>query len=266
MIPGTAPQSYQISADDDAVARERERLEALTALGDPHTIQVLTEIGVRPGWHCLEVGAGSGTISSWLTKQVQPEGQVLSIDVDLRFHCHPVPGMHVQHLDVTTDPLPRAAFDLIHARSVLQHLAGREKVLDDLVAAAKPGGWIVIEDSQWQPFLDQPLPEPLASVARIIHAGMQARSGWDPTLGGRLLRMFADRGLVQLEAAGRAVTMRGADQSIKWWALGIEHAAERLLASGAVSREQIEGSLALVRSPDFVMMSPLMTSVRGRVR
>jgi hypothetical protein len=35
--------------------------------------------------------------------------------------------------------------------------------------------------------------------------------------------------------------------------------------AAAATREQIDGALALVRSPEFVMMSPLSIAVRGRV-
>jgi trans-aconitate methyltransferase len=64
---------------------------------------------------------------------------VLSVDVDLRFHCDPVPGMEVRELDIVHDPLPRTGFDLIHARALLEHLAEREGVLDRLVEALRPG-------------------------------------------------------------------------------------------------------------------------------
>ena len=59
--------------------------------------------------------------------------------------------------------------------------------------------------------------------------------------------------------------MRGNQDSGEWWYLGIEHAADRMVDAGVVTREQIDGALALARSPGFVMMSPLSISVRGRV-
>ncbi len=44
------------------------------------------------------------------------------------------------------DDLPTAQFDLIHARLVLIHIPAREAVLERLVTALRPGGWLVIED------------------------------------------------------------------------------------------------------------------------
>jgi hypothetical protein len=42
------------------------RFSALTEIFDPGTIRHVTEIGVGSGWHCLEVGAGGGSIATWL--------------------------------------------------------------------------------------------------------------------------------------------------------------------------------------------------------
>jgi SAM-dependent methyltransferase len=226
---------------------------------------VLSGIGISPGWVCLEVGAGSGSISRWLAEQTQPGGNVLSVDVDLRFHCDPIPGMEVRELDIISDPLPTGSFDLVHARAVLEHLVERDDVLDRLVTATKPGGWVVVEDGEWQAFLAQPLPEPLAKISQLMHDGLQARTGWDHLLGGRLLRMFAERGLVELDVVAEARPMRGGHDSISWWSFGIEHRGDRMVDAGVVTREELAQAIALVRSPDFIMMSPLSVSVRGRL-
>jgi SAM-dependent methyltransferase len=264
---GTARErtSYRIADDEAAVAREKERLAALASSRDPRTIQAFEAIGVGPGWECLEVGAGSGSVAAWLASHVLPGGHVLSVDIDLRFHCEAMPGMEVRQLDVVNDELPETAFDLVHARALLQHLVQREKVLDRFVAATMPGGWVVIEESHWGAFETQPLPPALARVAQVMHANLRRREGWDPDLGGRMLRMFDERGLVDLDVSGAVGTMRGGDPSGTWWVLGIEHVAESLVDQGMLDRAEIESALATVRSPDFVMMSPVSLTVCGRV-
>jgi hypothetical protein len=55
-------------------------------------------------------------------------------------------------------------------------------------------------------------------------------------------------------------------RDVRGYDLGIELAAERSVASGAVTREQLEGALAIERRPGFVMMSPLFVSLCGRVQ
>ena len=45
-----------------------------------------------------------------------------------------------------TKTFPTAQWDLIHERLVLVHIPRRLEVLDRLVEALAPGGWIVLED------------------------------------------------------------------------------------------------------------------------
>ena len=61
------------------------RFSALADIFDPGTIRHLTEIGVGNGWHCLEVGAGAGSIATWLCDRVGSNGHVLATDIDTQF-------------------------------------------------------------------------------------------------------------------------------------------------------------------------------------
>ncbi|HEX8799388.1 MAG TPA: SAM-dependent methyltransferase, partial [Terriglobales bacterium] len=46
------------------------RYSELSALYDTQTIRHLQRTGIKEGWHCLEVGAGGGSIASWLCQRV----------------------------------------------------------------------------------------------------------------------------------------------------------------------------------------------------
>jgi SAM-dependent methyltransferase len=257
-------RGYRIAEDDRAVTLETQRLAALTAWRDPTTFRILSGVGIGPGWSCLEVGAGSGTVSAWMAQQVKPDGHVLSTDIDLRFHAEPTEGMEVRALNVLDDDLPTEAFDLVHARAVFMHLPDRDRVLDRLIATLRPGGWVVLEESDWRAFEAQPLPEPLASVAAVMNAGLRNRTHWDPNCGSNLLRMFADRGLVELDLTGETMILHGGTVSTDWWTLGIDHGSARMVDSGVLTQEQVDGALAQLRSPEFVMMSQQLLSVCGR--
>lgn len=65
---------------DTAWYAERERLESLTRLYDPTTTRILEGIGVGPGWRCLEVGAGTGSIARWLADRIESVEGVGSVD------------------------------------------------------------------------------------------------------------------------------------------------------------------------------------------
>jgi SAM-dependent methyltransferase len=65
---------------------------------------------------------------------------------------------------MVADPLPAKDFDLVHARLVLCHLPEREQVLQRIMAALKPGGWIVIEDVD----SDSDWPDPKSSYGETL--------------------------------------------------------------------------------------------------
>ena len=68
---------YLFTHEDEA---ERQRLAAIEAGLDPFTTECLEGIGVGPGWHCLEIGAGAGSIAAWLRHRVGRDGRVVATD------------------------------------------------------------------------------------------------------------------------------------------------------------------------------------------
>ena len=133
---------------DNASAAAEERLSRLEDVLDPGTWRALEATGVGPGWHCLEVGAGAGSIAIWLATRVGGDGRVVATDIDPRY-IEPLddalPNLEVRRHDITVDPLPESSFHLVHARLVLEHLPEREIALQRMANALRPGGWLVIE-------------------------------------------------------------------------------------------------------------------------
>src|SRR5581483_10184882 len=105
---------------------ERARLDSLTALYDPGSLAVSEQLGLAPGWRCLDVGAGTGTLALALAERVAPTGTVVALDIDTRF-LEPLaaPQLETVALDVTRQPLPQGEFDRVHARLLLEHFPSR---------------------------------------------------------------------------------------------------------------------------------------------
>ena len=151
-------QSY--GTRDDQVDIERLRLSMLSEARDPKTCALLTQVGIAEGMHCLEIGAGTGSVSAWMADKVGARGRVMSTDIDLQFHGEMPSNVIVRQHDIATDPLPREHFDIIHGRAVLQHVPTRDEVVGQLVDALKPGGWLLVEDGTFLGFGQQGVPEP----------------------------------------------------------------------------------------------------------
>lgn len=249
--------------DDDEVDIERVRLGMLATARDPKTFAVLEGVGITPGMRVLEVGAGAGTVSAWMAERVGADGHVLSTDIDLQFHGEMPGNVEVRQHDIENEDLPAEKFDLIHARAVLQHVPSREAVIPKLIDALEPGGWLVLEDSQFLGFAEQGLAEPYRSIHRIIAAGSQEE--WrDPDFGLQILDRMRQHGLTDLDIVGDVWPMRPHEPSGEWWFLALERAIPHLVAAGLVTQDDGQAALEQVRAPGFVMLSPTSIATLGR--
>jgi SAM-dependent methyltransferase len=258
------PQSYRINDDADQVAREHDRLRVLARVRDPSTRATLERIGIAPGWHCCDVGSGAGTIAAWMADRVGPSGRVLSVDVDTRFQDSGHDNVEVRTLDVTAEPIGTDEFDVVHARGVLQHLAQREAVLDEMIAAAKPGGWVVVSDVDWIQFDEQYVPEPFATLSRTLRASSTSTHGYDGAWGRRLPAAFVRRGLEAVDVRGETWTMRGGTDSAEWYVAALERALDVVAAELFPAGLDTRAAIQQARRPDFVILSPISVTAVGR--
>jgi SAM-dependent methyltransferase len=256
--------SYRVNDDDAQVRQEQARLHVLAEVFDPASRATLLDLGIGPGWSCCDVGSGAGTMVAWMAEQVGATGRVVSIDVDTRFQPAARGVVDVRVLDVTTEAIGDAEFDLVHARGLLQHLVEREAVLDAMLAATKPGGWVVVQDSDWVQFDTQPIPEPFATLSNTLRELSRQQHGHDATWGRYLLDAFACRGFVDVEARGRIFTMHGGTASAEWYVGGLARAIDVVPPEVFPPGFSATDAIAQARDPNFAILSPISMTAWGR--
>ncbi|GAA1937319.1 methyltransferase domain-containing protein [Kitasatospora viridis] len=217
-----------------------ERFAAMAELFDPWTLQHLDRIGVAEGWQCWEVGAGAPGVPRALAERVGPGGRVLATDLDTSWLTELPGNVEVARHDVVADPLPEGRFDLVHARLLLVHLPDRQAVLERLVEAVRPGGWLVIEDAdpQLQPLAcpDEHGPDQvLANRIRRAFRALLAERGADLSFGRTLPRLLRTAGLTQVAAEGYFPLTSPACRTLE--AATVRHLRAELLAAGVTEAE-----------------------------
>jgi SAM-dependent methyltransferase len=252
---------------DNAGQQAPQRFAGLAGVYDPGTIRHLSERGVGPGWHCLEVGAGGGSIALWLAEQVGAEGFVLATDIDTRFLDELArPNLEIRRHDIGADPLPEAAFDLVHTRLVLVHLPERERVLERLVMAVKPGGWLVIEEFGAPDMRAEPELDPTETRVKALEVLKQVTPtrGVDRLYGRRVAGRLQALGLTDIGAEGRVFRYSGGSAGAAVTRAGVEQLRDAILATGLITEQEFEADLARLDDPSVAYPSPLLWTTWGR--
>ena len=243
------------------------RFAALSAMFDPGTIRHLEGCGVGRGWHCLEVGAGGGSIASWLTDRVGPAGRVLATDIDPRFlETLRLPNVEVRCHNIAADPLPEGDFDLVHARLVLLHVPERDQALKRMIAALKPGGWLVDEGYDSASMLPDPtvspgevLLETQVAMMRLLEEG-----GVNRRYGRLLFGRLRAHGLVSVGAEARVFMWQHGSAGVSFLRANYEQLREAMIDANYITQQQFEEDVARLDDPDFMMPSGILWSAWGR--
>jgi SAM-dependent methyltransferase len=257
--------TYLFSHEDKT---ERERLAAIEAGLDPFTIDCLVKIGVGEGWRCLEIGAGAGSIANWLCARVEPNGKVVATDLQTKFlEAIDAPNLEVRKHDITKEEFEPGVYDVVSARKVLEHLADPSAALRRMAAALRPGGWLLVEDSDLASFMRVSFPQ-RERFERAYSKFVEALStaGFQPRLGVRLgdeLRAVGLQG-VSLKGITGEWTAAGDHPVGKLYRMTIARMRERLVKAGLMTNEEFEQLLADIQSPQFHAITGLHCAAWGR--
>jgi SAM-dependent methyltransferase len=266
-----AHPGYRLAAKGREAA-EDERLDLLEQLFDPDSRRLRER--VKPGWRCLEVGAGRGSMAAWLAGRVGPSGQVVAIDIDVGYLARlDVPNLVVRRHDILNDPiedLDPGSFDLVCSRLTLFWLAGRqERAIQQMVRCLRPGGWLIDEDGDWGTAGPVDSSHPLyVGYHRVYQAGQWfAARGYDPFFGRKLPALFERCGLENIHHQGSAEVVRGGSPWARWWRDTLDAIRAWGLADGSLpgsAKKDHDALTAACMEPTVWLMSELLHTCTGQ--
>jgi SAM-dependent methyltransferase len=246
---------------------EAARLGKLQGLHDDATVRRLGARGVGPGWHCLELGAGAGSIATWMADIVGPTGTVTVVDRDagqLR-QLGQRATVTVVEDDLVTMDFGQARFDVVHSRSTLMHVDRADDVVAKLVPALRPGGVVLFEEADGSPATTAvDPPEPFVSVMVPI----ARRWTWVP----HLPEVLGQLGMTDIRDDVRDGPVTGATAVGAFWQHTLrsirpfltDPEGMRRAGAAAVDDATFDAMLALLDEPDFVMPFALRHNVSAR--
>ena len=229
----------------------------------------------------LDVGCGTGAITSGISKAVGPTGMVVGLDRDeanlaIARQEHPdAPNLRFEKGDILAlaDEF-QDRFDIVTAARTLQWISDPGRAIRILKQAAKPGGRIVIldynlEDTRWEP-------EPPAAFRKFYRAFLEWRSAnhWDNRMAEHLTELFHSAGLTEIEIHPCDERVQRGDANFfdsyasGIWLYVIQSLGSQLVQAGFLSetdRRRAEDGYALYAQSALQRQTHSMATVEGTV-
>jgi demethylmenaquinone methyltransferase/2-methoxy-6-polyprenyl-1,4-benzoquinol methylase len=135
-------------------------LELMNRFQEPEVRTAITALQLPAGSQGLDVGCGVGLYAQWLADAIGPDGHVLAIDHNPERVHDTVQRLQgrsvadritVQEGQGTALPLPDQHVDWVWCADVLHHIDAAVSALKEFQRVLRPGGCIVIKESQVSP-------------------------------------------------------------------------------------------------------------------
>jgi SAM-dependent methyltransferase len=266
-LGNTAPADARYTFNN-ANPEAEQQVGLLADILDDHSTYVLSGVGIQPGWRCLDIGAGAGTITDWLANRVRPGGHVTALDLDPRHLRTTADNIDIVEGDVRTTPLRPGYYDLIHARLVYLHLPTRQEELGRLVQALRPGGVLVLSewDCTWPDMLVHAASQAAVEAFEAFQDALLAivtDNGADLGWARRVAVAMLDAGLVGIETTAHNQLYAGGGAGCLLH-VSNSHQMQDALVSRGVTQAQLNILRAAMTDPTTLAYSYWMFTTVGR--
>jgi SAM-dependent methyltransferase len=258
------------------LASETERLRIQAEAWEPEVEIWLDQIGVQPGWRCVDLGCGPMGILEPLSRRTDWSGRVVGVEnspaqaEDARQF---VRDNRLESVEVLTaspydPPLECGTFHLAHTRFLLASLGREEELLNEMLALVRPGGIVALQEpdaASWNCYPSRPGFRRLVSAIQDAYA----EAGGDFNAGRRTFGLLRKLGLADVQARAAVVAERGAGKPFRSALLHEANAVRKLILEGDIlSQPELDKAIAEVKQalddPNTLVLSYTVTQVWGR--
>jgi ubiquinone/menaquinone biosynthesis C-methylase UbiE len=187
---------------DSYLMEDPQEAVRLVIKTDPEAIKKQAQwCGIGPGARVLDVGCGSGKVTSILHEMVQPGGYVLGVDFSeeriayAREEFGSKEGIEFQIINFTSALETLGQFDFVWLRFVLEYfLKEAQDIIRNLVSILRKDGVICLLDLDHNCLNHFPLPDNMESVLKQLIERMTTDYNFDPYAGRKLYTYLHDLG------------------------------------------------------------------------
>lgn len=197
--------SYNSIYDIVGFNNEINRLETQAKLGWKKEFRTLKWLGLKDGMRILDVGSGTGAYTELLLENL-PNSLVTALEVDRklfdiskeRLSDYDGNRLNLKLGSIKNSGLKENSYDFIVCRFVFQHLESPMEATREIYKLLKPGGVVVIIDSD-RGMHGVSDPDILFKSGRGFINQIEKKAGWNREIGRKLLKMLKYTGFEQLD-------------------------------------------------------------------
>ncbi len=132
-------------------------LERMNRFQEAEARRIIADLALPAGSRGLDVGCGVGLYALWLAEAVGEGGRVVAIEPEpakveaaRALVADEAAGQRVafEQGDATAIPLPDGSVDWVWCGDVLHHIVETERALRELLRVLRPGGRVIVKESQ----------------------------------------------------------------------------------------------------------------------
>ncbi|WP_328530783.1 methyltransferase domain-containing protein [Nocardioides sp. NBC_00368] len=175
---------------------------------------------LSPEQRLLDVGAGPGTITLDLAGRVAQVTATEIGETELGLSRQAAEAAGVTNIDFRVEDvhalsIQDAAYDVVHAHQVLQHVADPVQALREMRRVTRPGGLVAVRDSDYAGFVWWPESAELTEWLRLYQRAARANRG-EPDAGRRLVSWARAAGFTEIEASSSTWCFADPEDR-SWW-------------------------------------------------
>lgn len=204
-----------------------------------------------PEQRLLDVGAGPGTITLDLARRVARVTATEIGETELELSRQAAEAGGVTNIDFRVEDvhalsIEDAAYDVVHAHQVLQHVADPVQALREMRRVTRPGGIVAVRDSDYAGFVWWPESAELTEWLRLYQRAARANGG-EPDAGRRLASWARAAGFTDIEASSSTWCFADPEDRAWWGGMWADRFTDSAVARQLVdSKDATTADLARV--------------------
>ncbi len=231
-----------------------KRLDVMNQAFGAHSQHFLLNLGLSRGMSVIEVGCGTGNMTTWIAQQVGRKGKVVAIDASaeqIAVAEEKLAQAKIKNVEFICSPIeelvfPKHQFDIAHCRFLLMHLPHPEYALFTLERLVKIGGIISCDETTSDVPYSYPH-NPIFDEINELHLQFGKRRALDFQVGYRLLSIMQT---LNVDILNPRFVQPIVDLALakQYYYLGINESKDTLVEEGIFSAAELDDMLARIQA------------------